>query len=137
MMSPSFFRNGFDDFMDWPTVSTDTTMMKSDVRETADRYELLMDLPGFRKEDVKLQLKNGVLHIEATTTKNNDQKDDNGKYLRRERFQGTCSRSFYVGKDLKETDITAKFENGVLTVTIPKQVKKPEVEEKHYIPIEG
>ena len=87
MMLPSIFRNGFfndfDDFMDWPTVSKDSTLMKSDVKDAGDHYELMMDLPGFSKEDVKLQLKNGVLSFEATTSKNNDQKDENGKYLRR------------------------------------------------------
>lgn len=141
MMLPSIFRNGFfddfDDFMDWPTVSTDTTLMKSDVKDAGDHYELMMDLPGFKKEDVKLQLKNGVLSFEATTNKNNDEKDENGKYLRRERFQGTCSRSFYVGKDVKEEDIKAKFENGVLTVCVPKKEDKPEAEENHLIQIEG
>jgi HSP20 family molecular chaperone IbpA len=140
-MLPSIFRNGFfddfDDFMDWPTVSTDTTLMKSDVKDAGDHYELMMDLPGFKKEDVKLQLKNGVLSFEATTNKNNDEKDENGKYLRRERFQGTCSRSFYVGKNITENDIKAKFDNGVLTVCIPKPEQKPEVEQNHYIQIEG
>ena len=141
MMLPSIFRNGFfddfDDFMDWPTVSTDTTLMKSDVKDAGDHYELMMDLPGFKKEDVKLQLKNGVLSFEATTNKNNDEKDENGKYVRRERFQGTCSRSFYVGKNITENDIKAKFDNGVLTVCIPKPEQKPEVEQNHYIQIEG
>jgi HSP20 family molecular chaperone IbpA len=140
-MLPSIFRNGFfddfDDFMDWPTVSTDTTLMKSDVKDAGDHYELMMDLPGFKKEDVKLQLKNGVLSFEATTNKNNDEKDDNGKYLRRERFQGTCSRSFYVGKNITENDIKAKFDNGVLTVCIPKPEQKPQVEQNHFIQIEG
>lgn len=141
MMLPSIFRNGFfddfDDFMDWPTVSTDTTLMKSDVKDAGDHYELMMDLPGFKKEDVKLQLKNGVLSFEATTNKNNDEKDDNGKYLRRERFQGTCSRSFYVGRNITENDIKAKFDNGVLTVCIPKPEQKPQVEQNHFIQIEG
>lgn len=141
MMLPSIFRNGFfndfDDFMDWPTVSTDSTLMKSDVKDAGDHYELMMDLPGFSKDDVKLQLKNGILSFEATTSKNNDQKDENGKYLRRERFQGTCSRSFYVGKDVSEDDIKAKFDNGVLTVCVPKKEAKPEVEDSHLIQIEG
>ena len=141
MLFPSVFRdnlfNDFDDIMDWPTVSTDPTLMKSDVKDAGDHYELTMDLPGFSKDDVKLQLKNGVLSFEATTSKNNDQKDENGKYLRRERFQGTCSRSFYVGKDITENDIKAKFDNGVLTVCIPKPEQKPAVEQNHYIQIEG
>ena len=123
--------------MDWPTVSTDPTLMKSDVKDAGDHYELTMDLPGFSKDDVKLQLKDGVLNFEATTNKSNDEKDKDGKYLRRERFQGTCSRSFYVGKDVSEDDIKAKFDNGVLTVCVPKKEAKPEVEDSHLIQIEG
>ncbi len=141
MLFPSVFRdnlfNDFDDIMDWPTVSTDPTLMKSDVKDADDHYELTMDLPGFSKDDVKLQLKDGVLNFEATTNKSNDEKDKDGKYLRRERFQGTCSRSFYVGKDVSEDDIKAKFDNGVLTVCVPKKEAKPEVEDNHLIQIEG
>jgi HSP20 family molecular chaperone IbpA len=123
--------------MDWPTVSTDPSLMKSDVKDAGDHYELTMDLPGFSKDNVKLQLKDGVLNFQAATSKSNDEKDKDGKYLRRERFQGTCSRSFYVGKDVKEEDIKAKFENGVLTVCVPKKEDKPEAEENHLIQIEG
>lgn len=141
MLFPSVFRdnlfNDFDDIMDWPTVSTDPTLMKSDVKDAGDHYELTMDLPGFSKDDVKLHLKDGVLNFEATTNKSNDEKDKDGKYLRRERFQGTCSRSFYVGKDVSEDDIKAKFDNGVLTVCVPKKEAKPEVEDSHLIQIEG
>ncbi|MFC2661587.1 MAG: Hsp20/alpha crystallin family protein [Eubacterium sp.] len=141
MLFPSVFRdnlfNDFDDIMDWPTVSTDPTLMKSDVKDAGDHYELTMDLPGFSKDNVKLQLKDGVLNFQAATSKNNDEKDKDGKYLRRERFQGSCSRSFYVGKDVKEEDIKAKFENGVLTVCVPKKEDKPEVEDNHLIQIEG
>ncbi|MCI2147692.1 MAG: Hsp20/alpha crystallin family protein [Clostridiales bacterium] len=141
MLFPSVFRdnlfNDFDDIMDWPTVSTDPTLMKSDVKDAGDHYELTMDLPGFSKDDVKLQLKDGVLNFEATTNKSSDEKNKDGKYLRRERFQGTCSRSFYVGKDVSEDDIKAKFDNGVLTVCVPKKEAKPEVEDSHLIQIEG
>ncbi|MCH4007012.1 MAG: Hsp20/alpha crystallin family protein [Eubacterium sp.] len=141
MLFPSVFRdnlfNDFNDIMDWPTVSTDPSLMKSDVKDAGDHYELTMDLPGFSKDNVKLQLKDGVLNFQAATSKSNDEKDKDGKYLRRERFQGTCSRSFYVGKDVKEEDIKAKFENGVLTVCVPKKEDKPEAEENHLIQIEG
>ncbi|MCH3953736.1 MAG: Hsp20/alpha crystallin family protein [Eubacterium sp.] len=141
MLFPSVFRdnlfNDFNDIMDWPTVSTDPTLMKSDVKDAGDHYELTMDLPGFSKDNVKLQLKDGVLNFQASTSKSNDEKDEDGKYLRRERFQGSCSRSFYVGKDVKEEDIKAKFDNGVLTVCVPKKEDKPEVEDNHLIQIEG
>jgi HSP20 family molecular chaperone IbpA len=110
--------------------------MKSDVKETADHFELAMDLPGFTKDDVKLMLKDGVLKIEATTKTENDEKDADGKYIRRERFQGTCERSFYVGEDLTEEDIKARFTDGVLKVIVPKKENKPQIEEKKYIAIE-
>ena len=96
-----------------------------------------IDLPGYGKEDVTAELKNGYLTINATKKSENDEKDKEGKFLRRERFYGSCSRSFYVGKQITEEDIKAKFENGVLIVSIPKKDDQPKVEEKKYIPIEG
>ncbi len=138
MLYPSIFRNDFfDDFMDWPSRNSDTGLMKSDVKDAGDHYELTMDLPGFRKEDVKIQLKDGVLSFEASTSSQKDEKDEDGKYLRQERFQGTCTRSFYVGDGVREEDIKAKFDNGILKVSVPKEVQKPQVEENHYIQIEG
>ena len=83
------------------------------------------------------RIKDGALTIEATTKTENDQKDEDGKYLRRERFQGTCTRSFFVGEHLTEEDIKAKFDGGVLTVNVPKKEAKPQIEEKKYIQIEG
>ncbi len=139
MLYPNIFRNDFfDDFMDWPSRSTnDAALMKSDVKDAGDHYELMMDLPGFRKEDVKIQLKDGVLSFEATTASQSEDKDEKGKYLRQERFQGTCTRSFYVGEDLTEEDIRARFENGVLTVSVPKEENRRKVEQNHFISIEG
>jgi HSP20 family protein len=140
MFYPSIFRNNFfdDDFNDFPMMSGDgeNDLMKCDVRELDDSYVVEMDLPGFRKEDVKMQLKDGVLNIEATASRNSEDKDSEGRYIRKERFQGTCSRSFYVGKDLTTDDIKAKFNNGVLEVTVPKKTAKP-VEEDKFIEIEG
>ncbi|MGN0709783.1 MAG: Hsp20/alpha crystallin family protein [Anaerovoracaceae bacterium] len=141
MLYPSIFDDFFnDDFDNFPSVFPEvrrSPMMKSDVKELDNAYQLEMDLPGFRKEDVKMQLKDGVLNISAETNRNNDEKDKDGKYIRRERFEGTCSRSFYVGKDVSQDDIKAKFDDGVLTVTVPKAEKKPEIEENKYIQIEG
>lgn len=142
MLFPSVFRNNFfddfNDFMDFPTVTRKSTgsLMKSDVKDAGDHFELDMDLPGFKKEDVKIQLKDGVLKVSATTKTENDQKDENGKYIRRERFQGTCERSFYVGENLTEEDIKAKFLDGVLKVNVPKIEAKPQIEQEKYITIE-
>ena len=143
MLVPSVFKNngffnGFDGFMDWPSArtTTDNSLMKSDVRDAGDHFEVLMDLPGFKKEDVKLQLKEGVLTFEATKRSENDETDDKGKYIRRERFQGTCTRSFYVGEELEQEDIKAKFEDGVLKVIVPKKEAKPKAETPQYIAIE-
>lgn len=111
--------------------------MRTDVRESDAGYEMDIDLPGFRKENVKAELKNGYLTIHAETDQNHDQKDGDGKYIRRERYYGTCSRSFYVGEDVTQEDIKAKFEDGILKVSVPKKEAKPVIEESRYIPIEG
>ena len=113
-------------------------MMKTDVRETDDSYEVDIDLPGFKKDEVKIQLADGYLTIEAAKGLDKDEKDKkSGKYLRRERYAGSCQRSYYVGKDTTEDDIKAHFEHGMLTVTVAKKEAKPAVEEKKHIAIEG
>ncbi|MDY5577608.1 MAG: Hsp20/alpha crystallin family protein [Lachnospiraceae bacterium] len=147
MLMPSIFgENLFDDFFDdfaRPVRKTTgystpaVTVMKTDVKENDKGYELDIDLPGYKKEDVKAQLKDGYLTISAETKKDDDKKDENGKYIRRERYYGSCSRSFYVGEDVTEEDIRAKFEDGILKVSVPKKEVKPAVEEKKYITIEG
>ncbi|MBS6954112.1 MAG: Hsp20/alpha crystallin family protein [Enterocloster asparagiformis] len=139
MLMPSIFgENLFDDFMDFPFGGKKfNTMMKTDIRDTDGSYELDIDMPGFKKEDIKAQLKDGYLTISAATSANNDEQDKEGRYIRRERYAGSCSRSFYVGEGVKEEDIKAKFENGILKLSIPKVENKPQVEEKKYIAIEG
>ena len=112
-------------------------LMKTDVKETENGYELDMDLPGYGKDDVKAELKKGYLIIHATKEQKDDQEGKDGKYIRRERYFGSCSRSFYVGKDVTEADIKAKFDNGILKITVPKKEPKPEVEEKKFIAIDG
>ena len=139
MLMPSIFgENLFDDFMDFPFGGKKiNTMMKTDIRDTDSSYELDIDMPGFKKEDIKAQLKDGYLTISASTSANNDEQDKDGRYIRRERYAGSCSRSFYVGEGVKEEDIRAKFENGILKLAIPKVENKPQVEEQKYIAIEG
>ena len=142
MMMPSIFGNDwFDDFFGYPfgsfNVSTNE-MMKTDIKDTENGYEITMSLPGVKKEDVKAELKDGYLTIQATSGTNSDMKDENSKYIRRERYYGTCSRSFYVGDEVKQEDIKAKFEDGTLKLFVPKNEEKPQVEDKKtYISIEG
>ena len=109
--------------------------MRTDIRETESAYELDIDLPGVTKEDVTAELEDGYLTIKATTSKNDDLQDENGKYLRRERFYGTYSRSFYVGDQITEEDIKAKFDNGILQILIPKKEVIPEEPQKKTITI--
>ncbi len=147
MLMPSIFGESlFDDFFEDFTrparsvarySSPRTSVIKTDIKETDTDFELDIDLPGYRKEDVKAQLKDGYMTISAETRKDNGEKDDNGKYIRRERYYGTCSRCFYVGDAITEEDIKAKFEDGILKITVPKKEAKPEVEESKYIAIEG
>ena len=147
MLMPSIFgENLFDDFFEdfaRPVNRianygmSNSSIMKTDIKENDNGFELHIDLPGYKKEDVQAQLKDGYLTINAQTKNNKDEKDKDGKYIRRERFYGSCSRSFYVGEAVTEDDIKAKFEEGVLKISVPKKEKKPEIENKRYIAIEG
>jgi HSP20 family molecular chaperone IbpA len=145
MMMPSIFGNSlFDEWMDFPFDSgfskgskRETSLMKTDVKEMNGAYELEMELPGYAKEDVTAQLKDGYLTIQASRNATNDEKDEKGNYIRRERYIGQCSRSFYVGETVKQEDIRAKFENGILKLTVPKIEEQKPVEENKFIAIEG
>ncbi len=99
-------------------------LMKTDVRETENSYELDVDLPGFKKEDVNVELKNGYLTIAASKSLDKDEKDQKGRYIRQERYTGSMSRSFYVGEDVQPSEISAKFENGILQLSVPKAEQK-------------
>ena len=112
-------------------------LMKTDVRETEDSYELDIDLPGFKKDEVNVELENGYLTISASKGLDKDEEDKKGKFIRQERYAGAMSRSFYVGDYVTEEDIHAKFENGVLRLDVPKKEAKPAVETNKYIAIEG
>ena len=140
MFVPDMFRRDvFDDFFDFPTAparTQHTAVMKTDVKETEGGYELEVDLPGIKKEDVKVKLDEGYLTITASTNENKDEKDKKGTYIRRERFSGSYSRSFYVGDNITENDIKAKFDNGVLTLNVPKPETLPKPERTKYIAIE-
>ena len=144
LMSSFLGENLFDEFFDdfaRPAKRVEKystpTVMRTDVKESETGYELHIELPGYKKEDVRAELKDGNLTISATSKTEEEQKDENGKFIRRERFYGNCSRSFYVGEYVEQTDIKAKFEDGILKVYVPKKEAKPVVEEKKYITIEG
>ena len=102
-------------------------MMKTDVKDTGDAYEVAVDLPGCKKEDVKMQLEDGYLTIQAVRSHTNNESGKEGRYVRRETFSGTCARSFYVGEEVKKEDIHAKFEDGVLKITLPRAEAKKEL----------
>ncbi len=126
LFGEDLFDNFFnDDFMMRPFQQRANVpqMMKTDVRELENAYEVDMELAGFKKEDIKLDLKDGYLTVNATRNAENNEQNDQGKLIRQERYVGTCSRSFYVG-DIKPSDIGAKYEDGVLKLTIPKEQPK-------------
>ena len=137
-MMPSIFgENLFDDFFDddfsmFPALTGRNplygkhakNLMKTDVRETENTYELDIDLPGFKKDEISIDLKDGYLSISAAKGLDRDQEDKKGKYIRQERSAGACSRSFFVGEGVEPKDVSAKFEDGILKISLPKQVKK-------------
>ena len=110
--------------------------MNTDVQDLGDNYQVDIELPGFNKEEIKAQLENGYLTIEASHSENKEENDKNGNYIHKERYMGKCSRSFYVGDKITQEDIKANFSNGVLKLEFPKDNKEQEKEEKKYITIE-
>ncbi|MDD2956528.1 MAG: Hsp20/alpha crystallin family protein [Oscillospiraceae bacterium] len=146
---PSIFgENLFDDFFDFPFDRIALSgrdplygkhaknLMKTDIRETGNGYELDIDLPGFRKDEINASVENGYLTVSAAKSLDKEKKDKEGRYIRQERYTGQCSRAFYIGEGVTQEDIAAKFENGILTLSIPKKDQK-KIAEKKYIAIEG
>lgn len=117
------FDNFFDDDF-FP--KKERNLMKTDIKEKKDHYEIIMDLPGYEKENINLELNNGYLEISAKVEKEEDNSEEE-KFVRRERFYGECARSFFVGEDISEEDINAEFKNGTLKVEVPKKEKKSEL----------
>lgn len=125
-----------DEFFKDPFFSeNESKMMRTDIKENENNYELIIDLPGFSKEDIKMHIEDGYLIINAKTKEENEEKNEVGKFVRRERYYGECSRSFYVGEDVSEEDIKASFRNGILNIEIPKLEEFEEDEEPKYIEI--
>ena len=106
-------------------------LMKTDIKEKGDKYLLEVDLPGYEKEDIKIEIEDGYLTVHASMNKNIDESDKDSKYVHKERYVGECSRSFYVGEDIKEEDIKASFKNGTLKLELPKKEMKKEDSKKH------
>ena len=149
MLMPSIFReNLFDDWFDFPDFGDlDKTerrlygrhasrLMKTDVHEQEDHYEVDIDLPGFKKDEIKLELHDGYLTVSASKGLDHNKCDKGGKMIRQERYSGSMERSFYVGENLTEEDIKARYEHGVLSLMIPKKEEK-KIPEKKTIMIEG
>lgn len=111
-------------------------MMKTDVKETENGYQVAVEMPGFDKNEISVELEKGYLTITASKDLNKDEQDENGKYIRRERYAGTMQRSFYVGESVQQEDIKAKYENGVLTLGVPKEDSE-KLQQHRYIAIEG
>ena len=154
MLMPSIFGESlFDDFMDDFPFFDDRemkelekklyghhakNMMKTDVKETDNAYELEMDLPGFKKDEIQVSIKDGYLTISAARGLDKDEQErKTGKYIRKERYAGACERSFYVGENVTQEDIKGQFKHGILRLTIPKKEAKPIEDKKSYIAIEG
>ena len=157
MMMPSIFGESlFDDFMDdfsrgfqFPEFSEfqdvdrklygkhAKNLMKTDVKDTDSGYEIDMDLPGFKKDEIGLDVKDGYLTISAEKGLDKNEEDKKGRIIRQERYAGACARSFYVGDDIAQDEIKGSFKHGILRLTIPKKEAKPAVEKTNYITIEG
>ena len=146
MLMPSIFGENLfnDDWMNFGFPEVDKALygkhagnvMKTDVKETDTGYEVDIDLPGFKKDEINAKLDNGYLTISAAKGLDKDEKDKKGKYIRKERYAGAMSRSFYVGEGITQEDIKAKYEDGILRLSVPKKEAKA-VENKKYIAIEG
>lgn len=123
MFGDSFFNEG------------ESKLMKTDIKEKKDKYIIDIDLPGYEKEGIKLDIQDGYLTVHASVNKE-EKDEEKGKFVRKERYVGECSRSFYVGKEVTEEDIRAKFKNGTLSIEVPRKEEKKELPNKKYIPIE-
>lgn len=145
MLMPNIFNDNFvdslfDDMFRFPSYTQSSrpssSIMKTDVQDLGADYQLDIELPGFSKEEIHAELSDGYLTISAQKASDKEEKKENGKYVRRERYTGSCQRSFYVGKDLRDEDIHASFENGMLKLVFPKEEQRKVIEQKKYISIE-
>ena len=150
MLAPSIFEeNLLDDLFGFPYMKDfdnmekklygrkASRMMKTDIREKENNYEVAIDLPGFKKEEIEVELNNGYITISASKGLDKDSNDKKGKLIRQERYAGAMQRSFYVGENIEKEDVEATYRHGVLTLTIPKKAEEKKLPEKNLIAIEG
>ena len=153
MLAPSIFEENFiDDLFGFPMKEFDdmernmerklygrkaSRMMKTDIREKDDKYEVSIDLPGFKKEEITVELDNGYLTINAAKGLDRDENNKKSKLIRQERYAGSMTRSFYVGDSIEKEDVEATYRHGVLTLTVPEKVAENKIPEKNLIAIEG
>jgi HSP20 family molecular chaperone IbpA len=154
MLTPSIFEENFiDDLFGFPYMKEfddmernmerklygrkASRMMKTDIREKDDNYEVSIDLPGFKKEEITVELDNGYITISAAKGLDRDENNKKGKLIRQERYAGSMTRSFYIGENVEKEDIEATYRHGVLTLTVPKKATEKKIPEKNLIAIEG
>ena len=150
MLAPSIFEENFmDDLFGFPYMKDfenmekklygrkASRMMKTDIREKDNNYEVVIDLPGFKKEEIEVELNDGYITISAAKGLEKDGNDKKGKLLRQERYAGSMQRSFYVGENIEKDDVEATYRHGVLTLTIPKKAQEKKLPDKNLIAIEG
>ena len=130
MRHNDLFEDMFDNMFKAPVMSPNA-LMKTDVHEKDGKYILDVEIPGYKKEDVQISLYNGTLSITASKNNSSEEKDDSGRVIRQERYSGTCSRSYYVGEGVKDTDVHATFTDGILKIELPTEQKKEEAEKKY------
>lgn len=145
MLLPSIFKNnfvddffnGFEDMFSFPSITRvpASRWMTTNIKEVGDEYHLEIDLPGYDKDDISASLDKGYLTISASKEESKNEENKDGRYIRKERYSGSCSRSFYVGDNLKEKDFKASFDNGVLKIEFPKNKEIAKSDDKKYIPI--
>lgn len=138
LFNDNFVDNVFDDMFSFPSFFNvpSSRWMSTNVKDLGKDYQLEIELPGYKKEDIHAQVKNGYLTITADKQSDTEVKNEDGKYIRRERYSGKCQRSFYVGESLKEEDFNASFKDGILSIVFPKEKSQNKIEDQKYIPIE-
>ena len=134
MMIPKKSFDLFEDMFKDPFFKGENKLMKTDIKENENSYIIDIEMPGYEKENIKIEVEDGYLNVLASINEDKDNKE--GEYIRKERYYGECSRSFYVGDNIEVEDVKANFKNGILKLTVPKKEVKKELPEKKYVQID-